>query len=310
MAEKTYQYVKNLWNDAESGRLSPADQLVYRSNKLGCDQRVTNAGGGKLSSKTMEKDPLTGERIEVLGPPPRQKHFETLDSAWHIAKKIWAIREIDRSFRDWVEFEQNLGLIWSSMRTSFRRKTGCACLGKCYCPNDVDSLVMEALRKLQPYFDSARNVKSPSGLIYKICNGGFVSQLRRSRHDPLSVKNIASLNDQSGDSETEDEKYGARTEANFFAKEWLLQNCVTETEKEFFFDLFLNSDKLTLTEIAHKYRLSRPTVSRRKADFEERLHVDYWHPTFNSKNTQPPPRQAIPRPRGRNHNYGNKTTHS
>lgn len=66
MAEKTYQYVKNLWNDAEVAKLSPADQLVYRSNKLGTDQRITNTGGGNTSSKVMETDPLTGEKVEVL----------------------------------------------------------------------------------------------------------------------------------------------------------------------------------------------------------------------------------------------------
>src|SRR6478752_10082161 len=66
MAEKTYKYVKNLWNDAEVAKLSPADQLVYRSNKLGSDQRITNTGGGNTSSKVMEADPLTGEEVEVL----------------------------------------------------------------------------------------------------------------------------------------------------------------------------------------------------------------------------------------------------
>ena len=66
MAEKTYQYVKNLWNDAEVAKLSPADQLVYRSNKLGSDQRITNTGGGNTSSKVMETDPLTGAQVEVL----------------------------------------------------------------------------------------------------------------------------------------------------------------------------------------------------------------------------------------------------
>src|SRR2546423_9404063 len=66
MTEKTYQYVSNLWNDAEVSKLSPADQLVYRSNKLGSDQRITNTGGGNTSSKIMETDPLTGEQVEVL----------------------------------------------------------------------------------------------------------------------------------------------------------------------------------------------------------------------------------------------------
>jgi rhamnulose-1-phosphate aldolase/alcohol dehydrogenase len=40
--------------------------LVYRSNKLGEDQRITNTGGGNTSSKIQEKDPLSGEPVEVL----------------------------------------------------------------------------------------------------------------------------------------------------------------------------------------------------------------------------------------------------
>ena len=63
---KTYQYVTDLWNDAEAAKLAGVDRLVYRSNKLGSDQRITNTGGGNTSSKLMEKNPLTGENVEVL----------------------------------------------------------------------------------------------------------------------------------------------------------------------------------------------------------------------------------------------------
>src|ERR1043166_2175076 len=66
MTQKVFRYVQNLWNDAEIARLSGADRLVYRSNKLGSDQRITNTGGGNTSSKLMETDPLTGEQVEVL----------------------------------------------------------------------------------------------------------------------------------------------------------------------------------------------------------------------------------------------------
>ena len=66
MQEKNYKYVRNLWNDAEVNKLDPAARLVYRSNKLGEDQRITNTGGGNTSSKLPEKDPLTGEVVEVL----------------------------------------------------------------------------------------------------------------------------------------------------------------------------------------------------------------------------------------------------
>ncbi|HXG63702.1 MAG TPA: bifunctional rhamnulose-1-phosphate aldolase/short-chain dehydrogenase [Blastocatellia bacterium] len=63
---KQLRYVKYLWQDEEAGRLSGVDRLVYRSNKLGCDLTLTNTGGGNTSSKLIEKDPLTGESVEVL----------------------------------------------------------------------------------------------------------------------------------------------------------------------------------------------------------------------------------------------------
>ena len=61
-----FQYVNNLWNDSDAAKLSGVDRLVYRSNKLGADQRITNTGGGNTSSKLSEQDPLNGESVEVL----------------------------------------------------------------------------------------------------------------------------------------------------------------------------------------------------------------------------------------------------
>ncbi|MFO1460161.1 MAG: bifunctional rhamnulose-1-phosphate aldolase/short-chain dehydrogenase [Verrucomicrobiota bacterium] len=62
----SFQYVLDLWKDSDVSRLTGVDRLVYRSNQLGADQRITNTGGGNTSSKLMEKDPLTGESVEVL----------------------------------------------------------------------------------------------------------------------------------------------------------------------------------------------------------------------------------------------------
>ena len=66
MSDKTFQYVNNLWNDAEASKLDPVARLIYRSNQLGSDQRITNTGGGNTSAKLQETDPLTGESVEVL----------------------------------------------------------------------------------------------------------------------------------------------------------------------------------------------------------------------------------------------------
>ena len=63
---KDFRHVNYLWQDEVATELTPVDNLVYRSNMLGSDQRVTNTGGGNTSAKLTEKDPLTGEDVDVL----------------------------------------------------------------------------------------------------------------------------------------------------------------------------------------------------------------------------------------------------
>ena len=61
-----YQHVSYLWDDTMAASLDPVGRLIYRSNLLGSDQRVTNTGGGNTSAKIIEADPLSGEDTEVL----------------------------------------------------------------------------------------------------------------------------------------------------------------------------------------------------------------------------------------------------
>jgi len=58
--------LQNLWDDARAQGMTEAEKLVYRSNLLGSDKRVTNYGGGNTSAKVMERDPLTGQPVQVL----------------------------------------------------------------------------------------------------------------------------------------------------------------------------------------------------------------------------------------------------
>jgi rhamnulose-1-phosphate aldolase/alcohol dehydrogenase len=62
----TFHHVTYAWDDDYADQLDPVERLVYRSNILGADQRITNTGGGNTSSKITETDPLTGEPVEVL----------------------------------------------------------------------------------------------------------------------------------------------------------------------------------------------------------------------------------------------------
>ncbi|MCV0395968.1 MAG: bifunctional rhamnulose-1-phosphate aldolase/short-chain dehydrogenase [Rhizobiaceae bacterium] len=56
----------DLWDEAKAASMSEPERLLYRSNLLGSDKRITNYGGGNTSAKVIEKDPLTGEEVEVL----------------------------------------------------------------------------------------------------------------------------------------------------------------------------------------------------------------------------------------------------
>ena len=63
-----FKYVDYLWEEKKAAELNN-DQValfLYRSNILGADLRITNYGGGNTSCKTIEKDPLTNEEVEVM----------------------------------------------------------------------------------------------------------------------------------------------------------------------------------------------------------------------------------------------------
>ncbi len=64
----SFKHVSYLWDDAKAAELGGDEValLVYRSNLLGADLRLTNYGGGNTSCKAMAKDPLTGEETEVM----------------------------------------------------------------------------------------------------------------------------------------------------------------------------------------------------------------------------------------------------
>src|SRR3954470_11285744 len=64
----TFKHVSYLWDEAKAAALAGDEValLIYRSNLLGADLRLTNYGGGNTSCKTMEKHPLTGEPTEVM----------------------------------------------------------------------------------------------------------------------------------------------------------------------------------------------------------------------------------------------------
>ncbi len=64
----SFKHVSYLWDEAKAAEfaLDEVGLLVYRSNLLGADLRLTNYGGGNTSCKVDAKDPLTGNEVEVM----------------------------------------------------------------------------------------------------------------------------------------------------------------------------------------------------------------------------------------------------
>ena len=65
---RKYNHVSYLWDDTMAASMAGDEValLVYRSNLLGADLRLTNYGGGNTSCKAIAKDPLTGKDVEVM----------------------------------------------------------------------------------------------------------------------------------------------------------------------------------------------------------------------------------------------------
>lgn len=66
--DNTFKYVNYLWDEKKAKALegNQVELFLYRSNILGADLRITNYGGGNTSCKTIEKDPLTNQDVEVM----------------------------------------------------------------------------------------------------------------------------------------------------------------------------------------------------------------------------------------------------
>src|SRR5437762_11757799 len=63
-----FTHASYLWDDnvADSMKNDEVALLIYRSNLLGADLRLTNYGGGNTSCKATARDPLTGQTVEAM----------------------------------------------------------------------------------------------------------------------------------------------------------------------------------------------------------------------------------------------------
>ncbi|MDW7690714.1 bifunctional aldolase/short-chain dehydrogenase [Flammeovirgaceae bacterium SG7u.111] len=101
-----FKYVDYLWDDEKAASFGD-DQvalLLYRSNILGADLRITNYGGGNTSCKTVEKDPLTGEDTEVMWVKGSGGDIGTLKRSGLAGLYVDKLRALENVYKG-IEFE-------------------------------------------------------------------------------------------------------------------------------------------------------------------------------------------------------------
>lgn len=112
---QTFKYVSYLWDEAkamalaggESAPLNEVALLIYRSNILGADLRLTNYGGGNTSCKAMAPDPLTGKLTEVMWVKGSGGDLGTLKRSGLAALYVDRLRSLANVYRG-IEFEDEM----------------------------------------------------------------------------------------------------------------------------------------------------------------------------------------------------------
>lgn len=104
-----FKYVNDLWDEARATSLSgnEVELLIYRSNLLGADLRITNYGGGNTSCKTIQKNPLTREDTEVLWIKGSGGDLGTLKREGLAALYLDRLRSLKNIYRG-LEFEDEM----------------------------------------------------------------------------------------------------------------------------------------------------------------------------------------------------------
>lgn len=104
-----FKHVSYLWDEAKAAKLQGDEValLIYRSNLLGADLRLTNYGGGNTSCKAMAKDPLTGKETEVMWVKGSGGDIGTLKRSGLAALYVDRLRSLENVYRG-IEFEDEM----------------------------------------------------------------------------------------------------------------------------------------------------------------------------------------------------------
>ncbi len=108
-ATTNFKHVSYLWDEAKAAEFAGDEValLVYRSNLLGADLRLTNYGGGNTSCKAMAKDPLTGNETEVMWVKGSGGDLGTMKSSGLAALYVDRLRSLKNIYRG-LEYEDEM----------------------------------------------------------------------------------------------------------------------------------------------------------------------------------------------------------
>ncbi|MCH7414554.1 bifunctional aldolase/short-chain dehydrogenase [Belliella sp. R4-6] len=107
--EQKFNHVSYLWDEQKANSLGDDEValLIYRSNILGADLRITNYGGGNTSCKTYEKDPLSGKEVEVMWVKGSGGDIGTLTKSGLAGLYVDKLRALEGIYKG-IEFEDEM----------------------------------------------------------------------------------------------------------------------------------------------------------------------------------------------------------
>ncbi len=96
-----FRNVSYLWDENKAAKLAGDEValLIYRSNLLGADLRLTNYGGGNTSCKAMAKDPLTGKETEIMWVKGSGGDIGTLKKSGLAALYVDRLRSLQKIYK-------------------------------------------------------------------------------------------------------------------------------------------------------------------------------------------------------------------
>jgi rhamnulose-1-phosphate aldolase/alcohol dehydrogenase len=104
-----FKHVDHLWDNERASTFGDDEVglLIYRSNLLGSDLRLTNYGGGNTSCKAVAKDPLTGDATEVMWIKGSGGDLGTLSKKGLSALYVDRLRSLTKVYRG-LDFEDEM----------------------------------------------------------------------------------------------------------------------------------------------------------------------------------------------------------